>query len=83
MVFYTGIESGTKGRISPTRNTEITGVYGETQELGQFVVRYANTSGTLRGMYKESLYFCCSKYISLCYSFTCNIALLESYHLKF
>lgn len=50
MVFYTGIESGTHGRISATRNTDIPGVYGETQELGQFVVRYANTSGALRGV---------------------------------
>ncbi|CAH1390080.1 unnamed protein product [Nezara viridula] len=50
LVFYTGIESGTRGRISPTRNTEIPGVVGETQELGQFVVRYANTSGQLKGI---------------------------------
>ncbi|XP_014255518.1 mannosyl-oligosaccharide glucosidase GCS1 [Cimex lectularius] len=47
LIFYTAIESQTNGKINPSFAGAITGVVGETQELGPFVVRYYNVTGNI------------------------------------
>lgn len=46
LVFYTAIENQTnKGKLSPSSFSPLTGVVGETKELGKFLLRYYNISG--------------------------------------
>ncbi|BET01617.1 Mannosyl oligosaccharide glucosidase [Nesidiocoris tenuis] len=48
LVFYTAIEPQTnKGKLAPSTFSHITGVVGETKELGKFVVKYHNISGRI------------------------------------
>lgn len=47
LIFYTAIEPQTKGRINPSYSGTITGVVGETQELGPFVLRLFNVTGNI------------------------------------